>query len=77
VKSKGTSIAQKARWAAWRAAQADTLTMGDLAIREDRRKRQAKWWANLSPEKFKDQIEKRTCAGASGATRRRRRGLSE
>jgi hypothetical protein len=59
VKSKGASIAQKARWAAWRAAQADTLTMGDLAIREDRRKRQAKWWANLSPEKFKDQIEKK------------------
>jgi hypothetical protein len=58
-KPRGNPAAVKAHWDAFRAEQRATLSARELAIRDSRRRRQAKWWASLTPEEFADQVEKK------------------
>ena len=61
----------KARWAAWRAAQAAALPPEEVERKERHRKYHQKWLASLTPEQLKDRIE-----GKRERQRRRKRKMA-
>jgi hypothetical protein len=58
-KKDGRGSKSGAYWAAWRTALAARLPPKEFERKESHRKSQAKWWASLTPEQFKHQIEKK------------------